>query len=158
LTASKLRGWLTSQWWFVETLNGGVAACSFAGALAPAVRTASAALWLGQQGGPQWIHVIPRNATMRNDISGGLQPSTTAELERSPARHWQHLTCSFIGESISEKTNSQSTSGKMTTKLVRRTTKILVLNPNSSKSMTHGLEQAIRTMELSHVSRPGRMP
>jgi Asp/Glu/hydantoin racemase len=39
----------------------------------------------------------------------------------------------------------------MTTNLVRRTTKILVLNPNSSKSMTHGLEQGIRNMELSQV-------
>ncbi|KAK4151870.1 hypothetical protein C8A00DRAFT_16774 [Chaetomidium leptoderma] len=37
----------------------------------------------------------------------------------------------------------------MTTTFVRRTTKILVLNPNSSKQMTQGLEEAIRSMELS---------
>ncbi|KAH6641918.1 Asp/Glu/hydantoin racemase [Chaetomium tenue] len=37
----------------------------------------------------------------------------------------------------------------MATNFIRRTTKILVLNPNSSKSMTHGLEQGIREMELS---------
>ncbi|KAH6838374.1 Asp/Glu/hydantoin racemase [Chaetomium sp. MPI-CAGE-AT-0009] len=37
----------------------------------------------------------------------------------------------------------------MATNLVRRTTKILVLNPNSSKTMTHGLVQGIREMELS---------
>lgn len=43
---------------------------------------------------------------------------------------------------------------KMTTNLVRRTTKILVLNPNSSQTMTHGLEQGIREMELSQVCMP----
>ncbi|KAG7289976.1 hypothetical protein NEMBOFW57_006355 [Staphylotrichum longicolle] len=37
----------------------------------------------------------------------------------------------------------------MATTAVRRTTKILVLNPNSSKSMTHGLHEAIRGLELS---------
>ncbi|KAK4039867.1 Asp/Glu/hydantoin racemase [Parachaetomium inaequale] len=52
----------------------------------------------------------------------------------------------------------------MATNLVRRTTKILVLNPNSSKSMTHGLEQGIRTMELSQSTEvhtytaPGQSP
>jgi len=39
----------------------------------------------------------------------------------------------------------------MATTAVRRTTKILVLNPNSSKSMTHGLHEAIRGLELSQV-------
>ncbi|SPQ20793.1 055b94c4-2d8d-4f50-8988-59c70801379f [Thermothielavioides terrestris] len=37
----------------------------------------------------------------------------------------------------------------MTTTLVRRTTKILVLNPNSSQAMTLGLREAIRDLELS---------
>ncbi|KAL2016657.1 hypothetical protein VTK56DRAFT_3201 [Thermocarpiscus australiensis] len=37
----------------------------------------------------------------------------------------------------------------MTTNLVRRSTKILVLNPNSSRAMTHGMEEAIRGIELS---------
>lgn len=37
----------------------------------------------------------------------------------------------------------------MTTKFLRRTTRILVLNPNSSASMTHGVEEAIRGMHLS---------
>lgn len=41
--------------------------------------------------------------------------------------------------------------GMMATTAVRRTTKILVLNPNSSKSMTHGLHEAIRGLELSQV-------
>ncbi|KAK4140000.1 Asp/Glu/hydantoin racemase [Dichotomopilus funicola] len=36
----------------------------------------------------------------------------------------------------------------MSVNIVRRTTKILVLNPNSSKSMTHGLDGGIRAMEL----------
>ena len=39
----------------------------------------------------------------------------------------------------------------MTTNFVRRTTKILVLNPNSSVSMTHGVEKAIGSMDLSPV-------
>ncbi|KAK3904133.1 hypothetical protein C8A05DRAFT_32098 [Staphylotrichum tortipilum] len=37
----------------------------------------------------------------------------------------------------------------MATILVRRTTKILVLNPNSSQAMTHGLEEAIRAVDLN---------
>ncbi|KAK0672385.1 Asp/Glu/Hydantoin racemase-domain-containing protein [Cercophora samala] len=36
----------------------------------------------------------------------------------------------------------------MSTTFVRRTTRILVLNPNSSASMTHGVEVAIRGMNL----------
>ncbi|KAK0653093.1 Asp/Glu/hydantoin racemase [Cercophora newfieldiana] len=37
----------------------------------------------------------------------------------------------------------------MTTKFLRRSTRILVLNPNSSASMTHGVEEAIRSMHLA---------
>ncbi|KAK4167873.1 Asp/Glu/hydantoin racemase [Cladorrhinum sp. PSN259] len=37
---------------------------------------------------------------------------------------------------------------RMSTNFVRRTTRILVLNPNSSASMTHGVEEAIRGMNL----------
>ncbi|KAK5651687.1 hypothetical protein OQA88_11753 [Cercophora sp. LCS_1] len=37
----------------------------------------------------------------------------------------------------------------MTTNFVRRSTRILVLNPNSSASMTHGVEEAIRGMNLA---------
>ncbi|KAK0629444.1 Asp/Glu/hydantoin racemase [Bombardia bombarda] len=37
----------------------------------------------------------------------------------------------------------------MTTTLIRRTTRILVVNPNSSAAMTHGVEEAIRGMGLS---------
>ncbi|KAL2269257.1 hypothetical protein VTJ83DRAFT_4103 [Remersonia thermophila] len=36
-----------------------------------------------------------------------------------------------------------------TKRAVRRTTRILVLNPNSSQEMTHTLQQSIRSMELS---------
>lgn len=39
----------------------------------------------------------------------------------------------------------------MTTNFVRRTTKILVLNPNSSGAMTRGLEEAIKDMDLFQV-------
>lgn len=39
----------------------------------------------------------------------------------------------------------------MTTNFVRRSTRILVLNPNSSASMTHGVEEAIRGMNLALV-------
>lgn len=34
---------------------------------------------------------------------------------------------------------------------MRRSTRILVLNPNSSKSMTHGVEEAIRGIKISDV-------
>ncbi|KAL2139419.1 hypothetical protein VTI28DRAFT_5233 [Corynascus sepedonium] len=37
----------------------------------------------------------------------------------------------------------------MATNLVRRNIRILVINPNSSKRMTHGLEHGLRCMELS---------
>ncbi|KAK0708890.1 Asp/Glu/Hydantoin racemase-domain-containing protein, partial [Apiosordaria backusii] len=40
------------------------------------------------------------------------------------------------------------TTAIMSTTFVRRTIKILVLNPNSSASMTHGVEEAIRGMTL----------
>lgn len=40
---------------------------------------------------------------------------------------------------------------KMTTNFVRRTTSILVLNPNSSTAMTRGVEDAIRGMDISQV-------
>ncbi|KAK4200916.1 Asp/Glu/Hydantoin racemase-domain-containing protein, partial [Triangularia verruculosa] len=40
------------------------------------------------------------------------------------------------------------TTAIMSTTFVRRTTKILVLNPNSSASMSHGVEEAIRGMNL----------
>ena len=40
----------------------------------------------------------------------------------------------------------------MTTKFVRRSTRILVVNPNSSAGMTHGVEEAIRRMDLADVS------
>ncbi|KAL2167367.1 hypothetical protein VTG60DRAFT_1356 [Thermothelomyces hinnuleus] len=52
----------------------------------------------------------------------------------------------------------------MATNLVRRTTKILVLNPNSSARMTHGLEQGLRHVELSQsievhtYTAPGESP
>ncbi|KAL2152780.1 hypothetical protein VTH82DRAFT_5965 [Thermothelomyces myriococcoides] len=52
----------------------------------------------------------------------------------------------------------------MATNFVRRTTKILVLNPNSSSHMTHGLEQGLRHMELSQSTEvhtytaPGESP
>ncbi|KAK0721164.1 Asp/Glu/hydantoin racemase [Lasiosphaeris hirsuta] len=39
----------------------------------------------------------------------------------------------------------------MTTTFLRRSTRILVLNPNSSASMTHGVEEAIRGMGLADV-------
>jgi len=39
----------------------------------------------------------------------------------------------------------------MTTNFLRRSTRILVVNPNSSKSMTHGVEQAIASMQLADV-------
>jgi len=39
----------------------------------------------------------------------------------------------------------------MTTKFLRRSTRILVLNPNSSASMTHGVEEAIRSLPLLPV-------
>jgi Asp/Glu/hydantoin racemase len=38
-----------------------------------------------------------------------------------------------------------------TIQAIRRNTKILVLNPNSSRDMTHTLEEAIRNMELFQV-------
>lgn len=48
------------------------------------------------------------------------------------------------------------TENKMTTHFVRQTTRILVLNPNSSASMTHGVEEAIRGMNLPQAcSCPG---
>ncbi|KAB5525543.1 Asp/Glu/hydantoin racemase [Coniochaeta sp. 2T2.1] len=37
----------------------------------------------------------------------------------------------------------------MTLRLLRQSTKILVVNPNSSESMTHGVEEAIRRMRLA---------
>lgn len=40
---------------------------------------------------------------------------------------------------------------KMTTRLLRRNTRILVINPNSSHDMTHGMEIAIRSMDLPDV-------
>ncbi|KAK4646805.1 Protein dcg1 [Podospora bellae-mahoneyi] len=40
------------------------------------------------------------------------------------------------------------TTAAMSTAFVRRTTKILILNPNSSASMTHGVEEAIRGINL----------
>lgn len=43
------------------------------------------------------------------------------------------------------------TDNNMSTHFVRRTTKILVLNPNSSASMTHGVEDAIKGMNLPQV-------
>jgi hypothetical protein len=46
----------------------------------------------------------------------------------------------------------------MTTKFLRRSTRILVLNPNSSESMTHGVEEAIRTLHLSPVSANNTVP
>jgi Asp/Glu/hydantoin racemase len=39
----------------------------------------------------------------------------------------------------------------MTLRLLRQSTKILVVNPNSSESMTHGVEEAIKRMSLSPV-------
>jgi Asp/Glu/hydantoin racemase len=44
----------------------------------------------------------------------------------------------------------------MTTKLVRKSTRILVVNPNSSESMTHGIEKAIKGMHLPEVSDPSQ--
>lgn len=43
------------------------------------------------------------------------------------------------------------TTATMSTAFVRRTTKILILNPNSSASMTHGVEEAIRGINLPLV-------
>ena len=40
----------------------------------------------------------------------------------------------------------------MTTEITRQPTKILVLNPNSSATMTHGVEEAIKGMDLFPVS------
>lgn len=40
---------------------------------------------------------------------------------------------------------------KMTTRLVRRNIRLLVINPNSSHDMTHGMETAIRSMDLPDV-------
>jgi len=41
--------------------------------------------------------------------------------------------------------------GKMTTKYLRRSTRILILNPNSSAAMTHGVEEAIRSIDLAQA-------
>lgn len=40
----------------------------------------------------------------------------------------------------------------MTTRLLRRNIKILVINPNSSLDMTRGMEKAIQGMPLHDVS------
>lgn len=37
----------------------------------------------------------------------------------------------------------------MTTKFLRRSTRILVVNPNSSRAMTHGMEEALSAMDIS---------
>ncbi len=40
----------------------------------------------------------------------------------------------------------------MTTRLLRRHPRVLLLNPNSSEDMTLGMERALRGMNLSDVS------
>lgn len=40
----------------------------------------------------------------------------------------------------------------MTAKRLNNATRILVVNPNSSESMTRGVEKAIRSMNLASVS------
>lgn len=39
----------------------------------------------------------------------------------------------------------------MTTQVLRRNIRLLVINPNSSHEMTHGIERAIRSMDLPDV-------